>query len=105
MNLSDEDGSIATTPHLSPPPGVPRAATAVCRLHDPAAAAISPEPVKPWPELQMERLADAEPFPIDVFPESVARYIRSVSGAVNCRPDYVALPVLVTAGAAIGRSV
>ena len=44
------------------------------------------------------------PFPVDVLPMPVAEFAREVAEAIGCLPDLVGLPILVVAGAAIGRS-
>jgi hypothetical protein len=46
-----------------------------------------------------------EPFPIDVFPEAIARLVLECEESMGCPPDFVALPVLAVAGGVIGRSV
>jgi hypothetical protein len=43
-------------------------------------------------------------FPTDVLPEALARYVREGAEAMGCPEDYLALPMLVLAGAAIGGS-
>lgn len=44
-------------------------------------------------------------FPIDVFPAPLARLIVEGAEALQCPPDYFAMPALVLAGAAIGMTV
>lgn len=44
------------------------------------------------------------PFPVNVFPESLARYIRSVATAMVCPPDLVGTLLLGTLSSAIGTS-
>lgn len=44
------------------------------------------------------------PFPVDVFPESLARYIRNVAEAMVCPPDLVGTLLLGVLSAAIGSS-
>jgi hypothetical protein len=58
-----------------------------------------------WPPLRLGELPPVEAFPLDVLPATVAGFVRVVSDAIGCPPDFVGLPVLVVAGAAIGRSV
>lgn len=43
-------------------------------------------------------------FPIDVFPGPILSFVSEVSKALPCPPDYVAVPLLAIAGAAIGAS-
>ena len=45
-----------------------------------------------------------EPFPTDLFPEKVADYIRKVAIANIVDESFVAIPVIVTAGAAMGNA-
>jgi len=58
-----------------------------------------------WPPLSLEVVPSVEAFPVDFFPGPVAHFVNAVSDAIGCPPDFVALPVLVVAGAAVGRSV
>jgi hypothetical protein len=44
------------------------------------------------------------PFPLDVFPERVARFVRRVAAAKGSPVDFVAVAVLVVAGAAVGAA-
>lgn len=46
----------------------------------------------------------AVPFPIEVLPTPVRRFVREVAAALPCPPDYVAVPLLVVAGAELGAS-
>lgn len=45
-----------------------------------------------------------EPFPLDVLPEVVRRYVVEASDALGCDPAFVAAPVLVVLAASIGDS-
>ena len=66
----------------------------------PAAAAAAP-----WePPVPLARLPPAAPFPLDVLPPSLAGFARGVAAALGCPADFVAVPMLVLAGAAIGAS-
>src|SRR4051812_6535210 len=61
------------------------------------------EPPPPWPELIL--LADypeAPPFPVEVLPEPLRRFVREAARALPCPPDFVGHPLVVPAGAAIG---
>lgn len=49
-------------------------------------------------------LIEREPFPIDALPDVLRDYVASVSSAIGCDPSFVALPVLVACGAAIGNT-
>jgi hypothetical protein len=50
------------------------------------------------------KLPPVDPFPTDVLPEPLARYVREGAKAMGCPEDYLAVPMLVVAGAAIGGS-
>lgn len=52
-----------------------------------------------WRELPGHR-----PFPVESLPGAVQSLVVGCSEALGCHPAYVALPVLVVAGAAIGNS-
>src|SRR5262249_47024475 len=43
-------------------------------------------------------------FPTDVLPEPLALYVREGARAMGCPEDYLAVPMLALAGAAIGGS-
>lgn len=62
-----------------------------------------PTLAKPFPK-PIDLLQGPEDFPIDAFPPSVERFCRSAARALPVPIDLVAVPVLVTAGAAIGLS-
>ena len=49
-------------------------------------------------------LPDVPPFPVDVLPDVLARYAREAATALGCPVDYLALPMLALAGAAIGAT-
>jgi hypothetical protein len=57
-------------------------------------------PVQP-PQLQPEAVMA---FPVDVFPAKLRDFIMTVSSSLACPPDFVAVPMLGVAGAAIGAS-
>lgn len=44
------------------------------------------------------------PFPVEAFPESVARYIDAASAAIGCDPSFVALPLLACLARAVGNA-
>jgi hypothetical protein len=63
-----------------------------------------PEP-EPWPPpIPLSESPAPPPFPLDVLPVSLKRFAEEAAGSVPCPPDYVAVPMLVYAGAAIGAS-
>jgi hypothetical protein len=57
-----------------------------------------------WGEIQIGRIPEPIPFPVDVFPVEVQRYCEVVSKAVGCPIDLVGGAILGVASAAIGRS-
>lgn len=68
----------------------------------PAKAAGEPQP---WEEtVPIDEGLPAEPFPLDVLPEGLRRFVEESAWAINCPVDFVAVPVLVAAGAAIGNT-
>jgi hypothetical protein len=66
------------------------------------AAAAGPEPWEPPIPLTEDR--QIEPFPVDVLPTCLAQFVKDAAEALVCPPDYVAVPMLAIAGAAIGSS-
>jgi hypothetical protein len=60
---------------------------------------------KPWqPPIPLNEVPDVEPFPFDVLPEQLAAFVQEAARALNCPPDYVAVPMLALAGAGIGTT-
>ena len=43
-------------------------------------------------------------YPVDALPEPLASFVAETADAIGCDPAYVALPLLVVAGAAIGTT-
>lgn len=66
------------------------------RVHENSAAWPSPIPLTDTPDVMM--------FPVDVFPGHLKTLIDEASVALNVPPDYLALPMIALAGAAIGNS-
>jgi putative DNA primase/helicase len=58
---------------------------------------------RPWPPLRFRQPPPVLPFPIDVFPEGLARYCQELAEATLAPVDFVGLSMLVAAGAAIGQ--
>jgi hypothetical protein len=59
----------------------------------------------PWPDLvPLGEVPDVLPFPLDVFPDVLQRFVREGAVALHCPADFLAVPLLVMAGAAIGAS-
>jgi hypothetical protein len=61
-------------------------------------------PADDWPPVRLPELPPVEPFPVEVLPGPAADFARVVSGSIGCPVDLVALPCLIVAGAAVGRS-
>jgi hypothetical protein len=60
---------------------------------------------QPWSvPVPLRTIPAAAPFPPEVFPEPVRRFVQEVSIALPCPVDYVAVPALVAAGAALGKA-
>lgn len=63
-----------------------------------------PEP-EPWPTpIPLNETPAPPPFPLEALPEPLKRFAVEGAASVPCPPDYVAVPMLVFAGAAIGAS-
>ena len=66
----------------------------------------NPAPVdESWERPVAFKLPEVQPFPIEILPEPMSRMIREGSRAIGCPVDFLGLPALVVAGAAIGRTV
>jgi hypothetical protein len=63
-----------------------------------------PEPERWDPPIPLEEAVSAAPFPLEVFPSGLQRFIEECAWSLNVPPDFIAVPMLVTAGAAIGNS-
>src|SRR5436309_11552169 len=48
--------------------------------------------------------ADRPPFPVEVFPEPVAIFVRRVAAAMGCPIDFPAVAALVVSAAAVGAA-
>jgi hypothetical protein len=70
-----------------------------------AAVAINPDDPAPedesWGQPLSFKLPAVELFPLSVFPAPVSRLVVDGAKAIGCAPDFLALPVLAVAGAAI----
>ena len=64
---------------------------------------VPPTPIRPVPVQEAEE--SAAPFPLDVLPRSLRRLVEEGATALPCPPDFVALPLLTAAGAAIGDAI
>ncbi len=58
-----------------------------------------------WPPLRLVEVPPAEPFPVDVLPDPVARLARESADAIGCAADFAAVDALAVAAGVIGRSV
>lgn len=67
----------------------------------PARVAVGPAP---WPPLTLAEMPAAPPWPLDVFPDPVARFVSEVTESIGCAPDLPALQCLAVASGVIGRS-
>ena len=44
------------------------------------------------------------PFPIELLPEPIRRYVQASAAAIGCDPTFIALPILAALASAIGNS-
>lgn len=58
-----------------------------------------------WETPDLDDAPPATPFPLDVFPDGLARLVTEAAETFPCPPDFLAVPCLAAASAAIGRSV
>lgn len=63
-----------------------------------------PEQEQWTPPIPLNEVSVPPAFPLDVLPKCLRRFAEEAAAAVPCPPDYVAVPMLVFAGAAIGAS-
>ena len=65
-----------------------------------------PEQERPvWPPpVELVTIPESERFPISVLPYDLQRFITEGGKAMNCPPDYFAIPMLAIAGGCIGNS-
>jgi len=60
---------------------------------------------EPWEDpIPLEEECPAAPFPLEVLPPTLRRFVNECSWALSCPLDFLAVPLLVAAGAAIGNS-
>ena len=69
-----------------------------------AAAPDDPPPDDGWGMPLAFTLLPVEPFPLDLYPRTVARLVEDGARAIGCPPNFLALTALAVAGAAVGRS-
>jgi hypothetical protein len=59
----------------------------------------------PWdPPIPFAAGGDVLPFPTELLPAPVAEFVNDVATALACPPDFVGVPALVVAGAAVGAA-
>ncbi|WP_337177679.1 DUF3987 domain-containing protein [Paludisphaera sp.] len=58
-----------------------------------------------WGPILGAELPPVDPFPIDVYPASVAEFVRTTAHSIGCPVDFPGLFALTAAAGAIGRSV
>lgn len=51
-----------------------------------------------------EKLLEPLAFPVEVLPKSCQKLVQEAVAAISCPPDFVALPMLVVLGTAVGNS-
>lgn len=73
-------------------------------LIDAAASLAEVEHRSDWDPPLLDGMVRAEPFPLDVLPEPLARLIRTASEVDFFPPDFAAVPCLAVAGGGIGRT-
>ena len=62
-------------------------------------------PALPWPDpVPLGEVPPVPSFPLDVLPAPLQRVVKEMAQALPCPEDFVAVPLLVMAGAAIGAS-
>ena len=53
---------------------------------------------------RLHELPEAPPFPVEALPAPCRRLVEEAAAAIVCPPEFIAVPLLVTLGAAIGTS-
>lgn len=56
------------------------------------------------PPIPLDGVPESPPFPLQAFPEPIQRLVKEGAQALQCPADYLAVPLLVVAGQAIGAS-
>jgi hypothetical protein len=92
--------------HRANPEGFPaewRKALQAAEPLDPAAARSPGAP--PWPDpVPFGEAPPVPAFPLEVFPQSLGHVPVEVARALGCPVDYIAVPMLVTAGGTLGAA-
>ncbi|MDP9411665.1 MAG: DUF3987 domain-containing protein, partial [Actinomycetota bacterium] len=58
----------------------------------------------PTPSLPILSLPPVPPFPVDVLPDAIRRYVSEAAAAIGVPPELVTVPLLACAAACIGRT-
>ncbi|MDP9359288.1 MAG: YfjI family protein [Chloroflexota bacterium] len=58
----------------------------------------------PTPSLPLVSLPPVPPFPVDVLPDAIRRYVSEAAAAIGVPPELVAVPLLACAAACVGRT-
>jgi hypothetical protein len=53
---------------------------------------------------RLRELSEAPPFPVESLPAPCRRLVEEAAAAIVCPPEFIAVPLLVTLGSAIGTS-
>jgi putative DNA primase/helicase len=53
---------------------------------------------------RLRELSEAPPFPVEALPEPCRRLVKEAAGSIVCPPEFIAVPLLVALGSAIGTS-
>src|SRR5262249_30567542 len=84
-------------------PLLPRGLDPAYRRHNEDAGRQAAPP--PWPELvPLARVPGVPDFPVDVLPRALGAFVEAGAAALQCPADYVGVPLLALAGAAIWAS-
>jgi hypothetical protein len=57
-----------------------------------------------YPPGGLDCLAAVPPFPVGLLPDPLAAYVRELAEAMSCPPDFIGVPMLALAGAALGNA-
>ncbi|MBN2563136.1 MAG: DUF3987 domain-containing protein [Phycisphaerae bacterium] len=79
-------------------------ATALRELQQLTDAARVVEPIPDSPEDQSFRPDPWQPFPTELYPETLRRFITETAAAIGCDESFVGLPVLTVVASAIGMT-
>ncbi|MBN8507122.1 MAG: DUF3987 domain-containing protein [Burkholderiales bacterium] len=74
-------------------------------VEDLAAARAAGAPLPKAPRPLPAELLPVDPFPLDALPDAFRPWVADVAERMQCPPDFVAVPMLVAAGALVARRV